>query len=145
VLAYQRGAAVRAGGRGDVSDSHVMWTNNKGTEICTPLYHDGHLYWAHHEDGTALCVDATNGELVYQERLEPTPGRLYASGVLAAGRIYYTSREEGTYVVAASPEFKQLAHNRIENDESIFNATPAVSGGRLILRSDKRLYCVGVR
>jgi outer membrane protein assembly factor BamB len=144
-LGYQRGAAVRAGGGGDVTSSHVEWTIRKGTEICTPVYHDGHLYWAHQEDGIAYCVDARTGRIVYEQRLDPRPGRIYASGVLAEGRIYYVSRESGTYVVAAEPRFRLLAHNRIENDESIFNATPAISRGQLLLRSDKFLYCLGER
>ena len=67
--------------------------------------------------------------------LEPKPGRIYASGVLAADRIYYVSREQGTYVVDAKPTFRQLAHNRIESDTSIFNATPAISRGQLFLRA----------
>jgi outer membrane protein assembly factor BamB len=143
VLAYQRGAAVRAGGSGDVTDSHIQWTIGKGTEICTPVYHDGHLYWAHQEDGVAYCVNAQTGRVVYEQRLDPRPGRIYASGVLAEGRIYYVSREKGTFVVAAKPRFQLLAHNRIDNDDSVFNASPAISRGQILLRSDKFLYCIG--
>jgi outer membrane protein assembly factor BamB len=145
VLGYQRAAAVRAGGRGDVTSSHVQWTINKGTEICTPVYHDGHLYWAHQEDGIAYCLNAKTGKVVYEDRLNPRPGRMYASGVLAEGRLYYVSREKGTYVVAAEPRFRLLAHNQIETDDSVFNASPAISHGQLLLRSDKFLYCVGTR
>jgi outer membrane protein assembly factor BamB len=144
-LAYQKGAAIRPGGRGDVTDSHVLWTANKGSEVCTPLYHDGHLYWTSPDSGIANCLNARTGEMVYQERLEPAAGRIYASGVTADGRIYYVSREAGAYVVAAVPKFELLAHNRIENDDSVFNATPAISQGRLFLRSDKRLYCIGAK
>ena len=146
VLAYQKGAAIRPGGRGDITDSHVLWSVNKGSEVCTPLYHDGHLYWTSPDSGIANCLNARTGEMVYQERLEPAAGRIYASGVMAGGRsIYYVSREEGAYVVAAAPKFELLAHNRIENDDSVFNATPAISQGRLFLRSDKCLYCVGTK
>lgn len=143
VLAYQRGAAVRLGGRGDVSDSHVRWRTTKGTEICTPVYNEGHLYWAHQESGIAYCLDAQTGEVVYENRIEPRPGKIYASGVLADGKIYYVSRENGTYIVAAGPEYRLLAHNRIASDRSAFNATPAISGNRLLLRSRKFLYCIG--
>jgi len=68
---------------------------------------------------------------------------IYASPVLADGKIYYVSRNDGTYVVAAKPKFKLLAHNVIKSDTSVFNASPAVSDGQLFLRSDQRLYCVG--
>lgn len=142
VIAYNRSAAIRLGGKGDVTDSHVVWTGTRGSEICTPLFHDGHLYWSHQESGVAYCLNAKTGQVVYQERLQPSPGKMYASGVLADGRIYYTSRENGTYIVEASPKFRQLAHNKIESDTSVFNGTPAISEGRLILRSRTHLYCI---
>lgn len=142
-LGYQKGAAVRAGGTGDVTGSHVLWTAPRGTEICTPIVHDGHLYWTNEESGIAYCVSIKTGEVAYQERLQPTPGRLYASGVLVGDRIFYVSREKGTYVVQATPQFRQLAQNRIESDPSIFNGTPAISRGQLFLRSDRFLYCIG--
>ena len=100
-LAHGNAAAVRAGGSGDVTDSHVLWKTPRGTEVCTPILHGGHLYWAHQEDGFAFCLDAKTGAVVYQERLQPAPGRMYASGVLVGDCIYYVSRERGTYVIEA--------------------------------------------
>jgi len=47
------------------------------------------------------------------------------------------------FVLAAKPEFELLAHNKIETDSSIFNGSPAVADGRLLLRSDRALYCIG--
>lgn len=142
-LAYQKSAAVRAGGRGDVTASHVVWTAPRGTEICTPIVHNGHLYWSSEDNGIAYCVRADSGALVYQERLQPPSGRIYASGVLVGNRIYYVSRENGAYVVEAAPQFRQLAHNKIQSDTSVFNGTPAVSRGQLFVRSDGFLYCIG--
>ena len=95
------------------------------------------------EDGIAYCLDARTGTVVYEERISPRPGRIYASGVLADGRIYYVSREEGTFVIDAAPRYRLLAHNQMETDKSIFNATPAISRGQLLLRSNKFLYCIG--
>ena len=77
--------------------------------------------------------------MVYQERLTPAPGRIYASGVLAGGRISYCSCESGTYGVATRPKFELLARNVIGTDRSVFNGTPAVAPGRLYLRSDRYL------
>ena len=142
-IAYQKGAAIRLGGNGNVTDSHVLWAINKGSEVCTPIYHEGHLYWTSEEGGIAYCINAANGKTVYQERLRPEPGRIYASGVLAGQRIYYCSRESGTYVIAAKPKFELLAHNTIETDRTVFNGTPAIVDGHVILRSDQFLYCVG--
>jgi outer membrane protein assembly factor BamB len=134
--------AIRAGGRGDVTNTHKSWEIKKGSSVCTPVYHDGYLYWTN-EDGIALCVHATTGAVVYEERLQPPSRLIYASGVIADGKLYYVSREKGTFVLAAQPRFEQLAHNVFESDRSIFNATPAISRGRILLRSDKYLYCLG--
>ena len=66
---------------------------------------------------------------------------IYASPLLADGRLYYVSRENGIYVVAAKPEFELLAHTQLEGDDSLFNASPVPhSGGAVLLRSDKYLY-----
>jgi outer membrane protein assembly factor BamB len=79
---------------------------------------------------------------VYQERFQPRSGQVYASPVLADGKLYYVSRRGGTYVLPARPAFKILAHNSL-GDRSAFSASPAVSGGRLLIRSDTHLYCLG--
>ena len=71
------------------------------------------------------------------------PDTVWASPLLADGKLYFVSQHKGTYVVAAGPEYKLLAHNVFEDDDSRTNASPAVSDGQLLLRSDKYLYCVG--
>jgi len=135
------GLAVRAGGRGDVTQSHRLWTGKKGSNVSSPVLHDGHLYWMHDNLGIAYCAEANTGKIVYEERLAGT-GQVYASPVLANGKLYYVSRHSGTYVLAAKRRFEQLAHNDLD-DRSIFDASPAVAGNRLLLRSDQFLYCIG--
>jgi outer membrane protein assembly factor BamB len=135
-LTYQHAVALKPDGK-------MAWELNRGTEICSPICHGGHLYWTDEQSGVAYCIDAKTGKSVYQERLAPAPGRIYAAGVLAGGRIYYVSREKGTYVLEAKPKFELVAHNVIEDDKSAFNATPALEDGRIYLRSDKCLYCIG--
>jgi outer membrane protein assembly factor BamB len=134
--------AVKAGGRGDVTKSHRLWAITKGSNVPSPVYHGGHLYWAH-EKGVVYGVDAKTGKIVYQERLAPPAGKIYASATLADGKIYYVSRNNGVYVVQAGPKFKLLAHNQFASDASVFNASPAIANGRIYLRSDQALYCVG--
>ena len=80
---------------------------------------------------------------MFQERLEPRPGSIWSSALLADGKLYFVSQHAGTYVIAAKPKFELLAHNVFEDDDSRTNATPAVSGGRLFLRTDRALYCIG--
>jgi outer membrane protein assembly factor BamB len=136
------GLAVPAGGEGDVSDK-ILWTTQAGSNVSSPVYHDGYLYWVSESKGIAYCINAKTGEAVYEKRMEPRPDRIYASPVLADGKIYYVSRNNGAFVVAAKPEYELLAHNVIKSDDSVFNASPAVNNGQLLLRSDKRLYCIG--
>jgi len=133
--------AIRAGGRGDVTDSHLLWKTGKGSNVVSPVYHEGHLYWVHDRRGVAYCLDAKDGNVVYEERLDPRPGVVYASGIVADDKLYYATQENGVFVLAAKPEFEVLAHNEI--DDARMNASPAVSGNTLLLRNDAYLYCIG--
>jgi outer membrane protein assembly factor BamB len=135
--------AVKAGGRGDVTKTHVLWRKNKGSNVSSPVYHDGHIYWASHSSGQVHCQDAATGNFVYSERLTPNSGLIYGSPVLADGKIYYLSQRNGTYVVAAKPKMELVAHNVIEDDNSRANSSIAVSNGQLLLRTDRYLYCIG--
>ncbi len=133
--------AVRAGGSGDVTATHRLWTSLKGSNVSSPVFHDGHLYWMHEQRGIAYCAKADSSEIVYERRLERA-GQVYASALLADGRLYYVTRNGRTFVLAAKPGFQQLAANDLR-DGSLFNASPAVDGRRLLIRSDKYLYCLG--
>ncbi|MEX1042337.1 MAG: PQQ-binding-like beta-propeller repeat protein [Pirellulaceae bacterium] len=135
--------AIQAGGRGDVTESHLLWELDKVAHVSSPLFYQGHLYWVSDSQGIAYCVDAESGKLVYEQRITPRPGRMYASPVLAAGHLLYVSREAGTYVLPAEPEYSLVAHNRFASDESVFHGSPAVVDDRIYLRSDQTLYCVG--
>jgi len=133
--------AVRAGGRGDVTQTHRLWTGKKGSNVSSPIHHAGHLYWMHDNLGIAYCADAKTGEIVYEERVAGA-GQVYASPVLADGKLYYVSRYDRVFVLAAKPQFDLLATNDLK-DASTFDASPAVSNGQLLLRSDRFLYCIG--
>jgi outer membrane protein assembly factor BamB len=132
--------AVRAGGRGDVTQSHRLWTLNKGSNVTSPIFHEGHLYWLHENLGIAYCVHAATGKLVYEERLA-SAGQFYGSPVLADGRLYAITRNGIGFVLAAKPQFAQLARNEL-GDRGSFDASPSVDGSRLLVRSDKFLYCI---
>lgn len=137
--------AVRAGGRGDVTKSHVLWTSKASSYVATPLLHEGHLYWID-DRGQAFCSDAKTGEQVYRSRVAEIAGGgrpVYASPVLSAGRLIVATRWSGTLVLPAEPRFEVLACNRFAGDESDVSGTPAIVDGRLYLRSGRSLYCVG--
>jgi outer membrane protein assembly factor BamB len=135
--------AIRAGGQGDVTKSHVLWQIRKAPKVPTPLLCNGLLYWVD-DKGSAMCVKADNGQIVYTERLDFPGGgdKVYASLVFGDGKLYAVSRQGLTVVLAGGEVFRELARNDL-GDKSVFNATPAVSGGQLLIRSDSFLYCVG--
>lgn len=133
--------AVRAGGSGDVTETHRIWKSMKGSNVSSPVYLDGHVYWMHEQRGVAYCAKADTGEIMYEQRLDRA-GQVYSSALLADGRLYYVTRDGRTFVLAAKPEFEQLAVNDLR-DRSLFNGSPAVDGNRLLIRSDKFLYSIG--
>jgi outer membrane protein assembly factor BamB len=135
------GLAVRAGGRGDVTGTHRLWTIRKGSNVTSPIYHDGHLYWMHENLGIAYCAEATSGKIMYEERV-PRGNQVYASPVLADGKLYYLARDGRMYVLAARPQFEVLAVNSLD-ERGTWNASPAVAENRLYLRSNRNLYCLG--
>jgi hypothetical protein len=133
--------AVRAGGRGDVTRTHRLWALKKGSNVPSPVYHAGHLYWVNDESGTAYCVEAKTGKVVYEEPV-PRADQVYASPVLADGRLYYVTRTGKGVVLPAAPRFEVLATNDLGRSGT-FNASPAVADGKLFLRSDRFLFCIG--
>jgi len=135
--------AVCAGGRGDVTNSHVLWKVEKGSNVSSPVYHDGYVYFVDDVLGTFYCLNVKTGEVVYEERFA-SAREIYASPVLADGKLFYVSRRNGTFVLAAKPKFELLAQNDL-GDNSVFNASPVVAAGQLLLRSDRFLYCIGKR
>ncbi|WP_442508533.1 PQQ-binding-like beta-propeller repeat protein [Novipirellula sp. SH528] len=136
--------AVKLGGKDDVTDSHVQWTNRSSSYVATPLLQDGRFYWID-DRGIAYCTSAKDGEVIYKSRVDDLEsGRpVYASPVLIGKNIYVVTRRSGTIVYAPNDEFKPIAQNKFAGDETDFNASPAVSDGKLYLRSNQSLYCVG--
>ena len=144
VASAKRILAIRPGGSVDVTATHLEWQNNVGDEVCTPVCHNGYLYtFASNGGGVMTSVSLSDGSVAHRSRVEPKPGRVYASRIVVDDRIYLVSQENGVYVIAAKPEYELLARNEIEDDDSTFNGTPAVAGNRMYIRSNKRLYCIG--
>lgn len=152
--------AIKAGGKGDVSQSNVLWTGRDANRFGTPVVYEGRIYFV--ANGIANCLDAKTGSKLYQSRL-PRPegsesepqqdsgrgrggfgGQDYASPVIAAGRVYYVSAGGDIHVWKTGDSFESLAVNRLASGET-FAATPAISAGDLFIRSNKKLYCVGAK
>jgi outer membrane protein assembly factor BamB len=135
--------AVRLGGRGDVEDTHRIWLSKKASNVTSPIYHDGHVYWMHENSGIAYCAEAETGKIVYEVRV-PKAGQVYASPVLADGKIYYFNRQGKAFVLPAKPEYELLATNEVES-RATFNSSPAVADNKLYIRTDKAIYCIGAK
>lgn len=133
--------AVRAGGTGDVTKTHVLWRKAIGSGISSPVFTSDHVVWV---AGVAQCVKAADGDTAYKERLYGSQGE-YVSAILAGDKIFALTRFDGLFVLAGGGKFEKLAHNEFPGDNSIFNASPAVSNGRMYIRSNDYLYCIGTK
>jgi outer membrane protein assembly factor BamB len=130
--------AVRAGGRGDVTQTHVLWKQKAGAGVTSPVLAGDHLYWV---SGQLGCVKVATGELLFQQRLYEARME-YASPVSADGKIFAFTRRNGAYVFTARAQFEQIAHNDL-GDTSDFNSSPALSAGQIFVRSNEYAYCIG--
>ncbi len=130
-------SAVRTGGRGDVSKSHVPWSMPTGAPyVSSLLYYEGLVYMAN-DAGIVTCVDPGTGEKVWQERID---GIFTASPIGADGRIYMVSETGETIVLQAGREARVLSRNSV-GERSV--ATPALSRGQIFIRTDDHLICAG--
>jgi outer membrane protein assembly factor BamB len=130
--------AIRpAGGKGELTNTHVIWKTPRGAPyVPSPLCHDG-LYYLVDDEGIATCLEAATGKRLWQERLR---GRFHASLVAGDGKVYYAAMDGTVSVVQAGPTFNLLARNKL--GEGIV-ASPALSGRQIFIRGEKHLFCIG--
>jgi outer membrane protein assembly factor BamB len=123
--------------RGDVTESHVAWEQKKGVPTQpSPIFVKPDLY-AITDGGIDTCYQPESGDIVWQERVG---GNQSASPLHASGRIYCLSEGGEAPVIAAGAEFKVLAKNSLGEK---CQASMAASDGRLFVRTEKNLYCIG--
>jgi outer membrane protein assembly factor BamB len=128
--------ALRPGGRGDVTNTHIEWQSASGASyVPSIVYYDGLLYMTN-EVGVVTCADARTGERVWRHRLD---GVFFASPVAGDGKIYMVSETGETYVLRAGRTPEVLATNDLGER---FLASPAIAGGRIFLRSDEGLFAI---
>ena len=131
--------AFKLGGSGDLGETNLVWQQKKGLpKIPSMLFVNSHLF-AVTENGLATCMDAKNGEILWQERMG---SRFSASPVWAENRIYFLSDDGITTVIEDGREFKVIAKNPLDE---MTQASMAVSQGQLFIRTEKHLYCIGKR
>jgi outer membrane protein assembly factor BamB len=131
--------AIRPGGKGDVTETHVAWRNARQVPFCaSPLFAAGCVFTV--KDGGFLSsLSARDGTLLKRDRL-PGPGNYYGSPVVGDGKVYLLSQRGRLTVVSAAAEWQVLA--TADFGEDVY-ATPAITGGQIFLRTAGRLYCFG--
>lgn len=126
--------ALRPGGQG------IAWRYDKTvSSVASPVVVGDYLF-AVRNGGVVVCLSAKTGVLLWQERLPAAArGDYYASPVAADGKIYLLSEDGVACVLAAKPVFELLSLNPLGERTM---ASPAISGGRIFLRSDQHLFCI---
>jgi outer membrane protein assembly factor BamB len=129
--------AIRPGGRGDVTTSHIQWNAPGGASyVPSILQYEGLLYMTN-EVGVVTCAEAETGKRIWRHRLE---GVFFASPVAGDKKVYMVSETGTTFVLRAGREPQVLAENHLEQR---FIASPAIADGHLFLRSDGKLFAIG--
>ncbi len=132
--------AVRPGGQGDVTDTHVEWRIVQGMPAQPSLLLIGDSLYAVNDNGVAVCIDAKTGEVHWKHRVG---GNFAASPIYVDGRIYCFSQDATTTVLEPGPEYKVLAENHLDGE---LKASPAAAGDALFIRTRSHLYkieCAG--
>lgn len=132
--------AFKAGGSGDITKSHLVWswTERGAPDVPTPVGDGERLYMAD-DQGAITCVNAKTGEKIYGPE-QTGIGRTSGSPVLADGKIYLTSETAETAVVQAGPSYKLIAKNTLDGTYTL--STPAFVDGAIVLRTGTHLYCI---
>jgi outer membrane protein assembly factor BamB len=131
--------AVRPGGKGEIGQAHIVWSEKKGVPgVPSPLYYNERLY-TFQNGGIVFCRVAKTGELVYSGRLG-APGYYYSSPVAADNKVYIASEEGAVVVIDAGAALKILATNKLDG---AIMATPALVDGTIYVRTESHLYAFG--
>jgi outer membrane protein assembly factor BamB len=132
--------ALKVGGKGDVSASHLAWkwTGDAAPDVPTPMS-DGPRFYMCGDEGEMTCLDAKTGAVIYGPE-KTGIGRTWGSPILADGKIYITSETTETAVIQAGPTYKLLAKNSLDGSYTL--STPAFADGEIFLRTGTHLYCI---
>ena len=143
-LAGRPGTAqcISTDGKGDVTKSGVLWTKSrKGSrDVASPILWDNLIYAAD-KDGMLSCFDLKSGDVVYKTK-QRLGAIVTASPIALRGKVLFVLESGDTVVLEPGREFKIVQRNTL-TDGTAFRASPAVADGKLYLRSQTHLYCIG--
>lgn len=146
IAPYARGdsiTAIKLGGEGDVTDSHVLWTaRGVGADVPCPVAKDGRIYICR-DGGQVVALDLKTGKKVAEVALERNRNK-YSSSPVLAGEFLYVTREDGTTsVLDTTDQMKLVSVNDIGGEQTV--ASPVFVDGQILLRTYDHLYCIGKR
>lgn len=130
--------AIRPDGEGNVTNTHIAWRTQKGAGYVPSPIAAGDYFLVVSDSGVAHCYEAATGKLAWQERL----GEQHASLVSANGLVHFLNDDGITHVVRPRAKYELVARNEL--GERCF-ASPALSEGRIYIRSDRSLFCIGAK
>ena len=136
--------AIRLGGTGDVSRTHLVWQveRKKHRDVSSQLLW-GDLIYAADSKGVLTCHDSKTGKVLFTESLG-TRKKSLASPVAVSGKLLFVLDDGETVVIEPGRTLKIVGRNKLgAGHELDFNASPAIAGGKLYLRSQSHLYCIG--
>ncbi|MEO1995493.1 MAG: PQQ-binding-like beta-propeller repeat protein [Planctomycetaceae bacterium] len=133
--------AIPLNSTGDLTDTdQILWRHDQGTPyVPSPVLFQKRIYFTRSNTGLLTCLDTNTGSTLFTRKRLPEISGIYASPVVADGRIYFVGRDGTTTVVRAGRAFEVLATNRLD---APIDASPAVVGDRLYLRATSRLFCI---
>jgi outer membrane protein assembly factor BamB len=136
--------AFRLPGSGDVTKTNLVWDGQrKGRDVASPVLYNGLLYAADNKC-SLTCYDWKTGKELNTKRLDTGNGKSLASPIVVRGKILWVLDEGTTVVQEPGPELKVVARNRLGEGAALdFGASPAVVDGKLFIRSQSNLYCIG--
>jgi outer membrane protein assembly factor BamB len=133
--------ALRVGGTGVITDSHLVWKyeGSAAPDVPSPVS-DGKYFYIVDDRGFVTCLDAKTGAVIWGPE-KTDEGIVSASPVMSEGKLYILNEKGVTSIVSVGPEFKLLATNELDGTYTL--ASPAVSGSQLFIRTSTHLYCIG--
>jgi outer membrane protein assembly factor BamB len=134
--------AIRPGGKGDVSRSHLAWSSPRGSPfVPSPILYGELLYMVNDMTSIVTTLDPATGRTVWQGRLGVARREGFsASPVAVDGKVFFTNDDGETFVIRAGPKFELMHVNRM--DDRIL-ASPALLDGRWYIRTASRLVAIG--
>ena len=134
--------AIRPGGRGNVTGTHLVWTSPKGSPfVPSPIVYGSQLYTVNDMASIVTSFEAATDKVLWQGRLGVAQREGFsASPVVAGGKIFFTNDQGETFVLRAGPAFELLHTNNIGENTL---ASPALVDGRWYIRTDQHLFAIG--